>query len=184
MGAAMGNKYTITYDYQGIRRTLFGRHKPLGPELLHETGAHAKEGERLHPIVVVIIKNKEGKYLLQKRSKAVTSPGMLDFAVGGHVDYGETIEKAAIRESEEELGIRLRKLRITTPEGARLTSNEKHLIFVVEAEYKGEIKPGEEVDQEGTRFYSLDEIREKIKNEPGTLKSGIKNYFKKLLNIE
>jgi len=180
----MGNKAMSTYNYRGIKRTFFGRHKPLGPELLHETGPHAKEGEHLHPVVVVIIKNKDGEYLLQKRSMAVTSPGLLDFAAGGHVDYGETIEKAATREAKEELGVRLKRLRMTTPEGAKLTSNEKHLIFVVEAEYDGEIKPGEEVDKEGTRFYSLDEIREKIKSEPDMLKGGIKNYFKKLLDIK
>ncbi|MDE5970505.1 MAG: NUDIX domain-containing protein, partial [Muribaculaceae bacterium] len=61
----------------------------------------------LHPVVHLHVLNKEGKILLQKRSmnKSI-QPGKWDTAVGGHVDYGEDIETALMRESFEELGFK------------------------------------------------------------------------------
>ncbi|MDO9264844.1 MAG: NUDIX domain-containing protein, partial [Desulfosalsimonadaceae bacterium] len=47
------------------------------------------------------------RLLLQKRSQnKKVAPGRWDTSVGGHVDCGETIETAMLREMEEELGIR------------------------------------------------------------------------------
>jgi isopentenyldiphosphate isomerase len=60
----------------------------------------------LHPVVHLHIFNKKGEILLQKRSmNKDIQPGKWDTSVGGHVDYGETIEEALFREVEEELGI-------------------------------------------------------------------------------
>jgi len=63
------------------------------PELCHRT-AH------------VIVLDKSGDILLQKRSKDKDiQPGKWDTAVGGHLMVGETFEQAAVREMNEELGI-------------------------------------------------------------------------------
>ncbi len=63
------------------------------PELCHRT-AH------------VIVLNKSGDILLQKRSKDKDiQPGKWDTAVGGHLMVGEAFEEAAVREMNEELGI-------------------------------------------------------------------------------
>lgn len=60
----------------------------------------------LHPVVHLHVLNKEGKILLQKRSMSKSiQPGKWDTAVGGHVDYGEDINSALMRESFEELGL-------------------------------------------------------------------------------
>ncbi len=61
----------------------------------------------LHPVVHLHVLNKDGKILLQKRSmnKSI-QPGKWDTAVGGHVDYGEDIVTALMRESFEELGLK------------------------------------------------------------------------------
>lgn len=61
---------------------------------------------RLHPVVHLHILSPDGKLLLQKRSMSKDiQPGRWDTAVGGHVDYGETVGDALRREVREELGI-------------------------------------------------------------------------------
>ncbi len=60
----------------------------------------------LHRESYIIIYNDKDEILFQKRSmKKDLSPGLLDTAIGGHVDLGEDYEKTAIRELEEEAGI-------------------------------------------------------------------------------
>lgn len=61
----------------------------------------------LHPVVHLHIINRDSKLLIQKRSMNKNQfPGKWDTAVGGHVDYGELLEAALFRETDEELGFR------------------------------------------------------------------------------
>lgn len=61
----------------------------------------------MHRIIHILIKNSEGKTLLHKRSKhKAFMPGAWTTPVGGHVQAGESYEEAALREAEEELGIK------------------------------------------------------------------------------
>ncbi|MBU0613628.1 NUDIX domain-containing protein [Patescibacteria group bacterium] len=61
----------------------------------------------LHREVHVWIYNKKGEILFQKRSLTKdTFPGLLDASVGGHVEIGDGYEKSAIKELEEEVGIK------------------------------------------------------------------------------
>ena len=60
----------------------------------------------LHPVVHLHIFRQGGYIYLQKRSlNKDIQPGKWDTAVGGHVDYGESIESALHREACEELGL-------------------------------------------------------------------------------
>lgn len=60
----------------------------------------------LHPVVHLHIFNDKGELYLQKRSmRKDIQPGKWDTAVGGHVDFGESIFEALLREAREELGI-------------------------------------------------------------------------------
>lgn len=60
----------------------------------------------LHPVVHLHIFNSAGELYLQKRSMSKDiQPGKWDTSVGGHVDYGETIEEALHREVREELNV-------------------------------------------------------------------------------
>ena len=61
----------------------------------------------LHPVVHLHIFRQGGYIYLQKRTlNKDIQPGKWDTAVGGHVDYGESIESALHREASEELGLK------------------------------------------------------------------------------
>ena len=95
----------------------------------------------LHPVVHLHVFNSRGELYLQKRPlwKDI-QPGRWDTAVGGHVDYGETIAEALRREVREELGITE-----FTPEAVAVY---------------GPVRPSGELD--GGRFWSPQEIRENL----------------------
>lgn len=60
----------------------------------------------LHPVVHLHLFNPEKELYLQKRSMTKDiQPGKWDTSVGGHMDYGESIEEALLRETREELGL-------------------------------------------------------------------------------
>ncbi len=60
----------------------------------------------LHPVVHLHVFDHDGRLYLQKRPDwKDIQPGKWDTAVGGHVDFGETIPDALRREAREELGL-------------------------------------------------------------------------------
>lgn len=60
----------------------------------------------LRRVARVFVFDEDGRQLLQKRSQFISYPFLLDQAAGGHVDEGEDYAQAAMREMEEEIGLR------------------------------------------------------------------------------
>lgn len=56
-------------------------------------------------VVFVNIRDETGRLLLQRRSNTGFMDGYYDFACSGHVDVGESVLEAAVREAREEIGI-------------------------------------------------------------------------------
>lgn len=116
------------------------------------------DGSKLmHPVVHLHIINREGCLYVQKRSmKKALLPGRWDTAVGGHVDYGESLEEALFRESFEELGFREFNpiyLKSYVWESAR----EKELVNVFAAVGNFVLKPDLDEVSEG-RYWTMNEI--------------------------
>lgn len=58
----------------------------------------------LHPVVHIHILNSKKQLLLQKRkSNKDIQPGKWDTSIGGHIQAGESINQALIREAKEEI---------------------------------------------------------------------------------
>ena len=90
----------------------------------------------------------KGEILLQQRSHTKTiHPLLWDVSVAGHVDTGETFIEAAIRETKEEIGLKLKskdlikigtKLYETIYNNGAIRDNEFHQIYI--AKLKVELK--------------------------------------------
>lgn len=63
-----------------------------------------KDREKFLSSIYLIIKNNEGKILLQRRQGSKLWPGFLALPAG-HLDVGEDAYEAAVREAKEELDI-------------------------------------------------------------------------------
>ena len=130
----------------------------------------------LHPVVHLHVFNSKGELYLQKRPiwKDI-QPGKWDTAVGGHVDFGEDIPTALLRETSEELGI--------NAEGCELvqkyefhSDREHELVYAYKIVYDKDITPSEETD--GGRFWSMEEIHDAIGQ--GTLTPNFEQEFMQL----
>ena len=117
--------------------------------------------KRLHPVVHLHIYNKDGDLFLQKRSLTKDiQPGKWDTAVGGHVDYGESIEEALRREAREELGIEGFEAELM----ARYvfeSSIEKELVHTYRTVYEGPFTPDKE-ELDDACFWRIDEIESQL----------------------
>ena len=111
----------------------------------------------LHPVIHLHIINRESCLYIQKRSmRKDLLPGRWDTAVGGHVDYGESLEEALYRESSEELGLKEFNpvyLKSYVWESAR----ERELVNVFATVGNFALKPDLDEVSEG-RYWNMSEI--------------------------
>ena len=115
----------------------------------------------LHPVVHLHLFNSRGELYLQKRSmNKDIQPGKWDTAVGGHIDYGETVEEALRREVREELGITDFVPQFITRYVFE-SAIEKELVNTFRTTYEGPVTP-DPSELDGGRFWSPAEILDNI----------------------
>lgn len=126
------------------------------------------ERNLLHWEVAILVVNDLGQTLLQKRSVNKKSNPNKWGACSGHVDAGENPVNAAIRELDEELGLKCqiddlhvlkeKEVNMNTSNSAirnyyYIFSNKKEDEFIIQSEELSEVK-----------WYSIDEIIQKVKD--------------------
>ena len=111
----------------------------------------------IYPVIRMHLINKSGQILLQKRSlKSDIEAGKWDAAVAGHIHFGEDIEAAVIRESQEEINFKpefldlLEKRLFKAPKSTALM-----FIFITQTEQI--IKPNTK-EVEDVRFYTFEQM--------------------------
>ena len=132
--------------------------EPSGLVIGTATRSYCHSGAKLlHPVVHLQIIDRYGHMYLQKRSmKKDIQPGKWDTAVGGHVDFGETIMEALFRESSEELKFtEYNPIHVISYEFE--SEIEREFVSVFAAIGSFELQPDLDEVDEG-RWWSLDEI--------------------------
>ena len=171
-----GNNNTITMNKDN-EKEIFPIVDEEGNVLGRITRGEAHDGRKvLHRVVHLHVFNSKGQLFLQRRPHwKDIQPDRWDTAVGGHVDFGETIDEALKREVREELGITgfiPQKLGHYVFESRR----EKELVYVNKTVYDGPIRPSSE-ELDGGRFFSPEEIKARMGQ--GFFTPNFENEYKK-----
>ncbi|WP_299779438.1 NUDIX domain-containing protein [uncultured Formosa sp.] len=145
-------------------------YKPTGKTAL-KSEIHTKG--YLHNTAHIWLYTAKGEILLAQRSyKKAICPGMWDISVAGHVDADETIETAALRETQEELSLTLtesdlKKIGVFNcfqSYDSGIKDNEFHHTYI--AELKQDIKtlkPQEE-EVEAIQLVTISEFEDLLAN--------------------
>lgn len=135
----------------------------------------------LHPVVHLHVINSGGRLYLQKRvSTKDIQPDKWDTSVGGHVDWGETIETALLREAGEELNI-FEFEPVFIMRYKFVSTQEAELIHSFYCIFDGKITPDPVEISEG-RYWSLQEIENQLNK--GVFTPNFENELKLILQNE
>ncbi|MEK7180142.1 MAG: NUDIX domain-containing protein [Patescibacteria group bacterium] len=140
--------------------------------------ATAHDKKLMHRVAGVFVFDVHGDVYLQKGNKY----GKLDLSVGGHVQQGETYEKAAQREMLEEIGLTTPLQHVSTflPKEARL--NHYWAVFTTVAPNDWQFKATEEVSS--LEKISLVKIKEMMQTEPDSFTHGFMNTMNELIRVK
>jgi isopentenyldiphosphate isomerase len=136
-----------------------------------------------HRAVHILVFDKHGRLYVQKRSKhKFTSPLCYDSSSSGHLDSGESYDKCATRELQEELGLgplqacplrRLFKIRACKETGW------EH-VWVYACQTDSAIHP-DPYEIESGRFWMWDEVMRLVRSRPADCADGFVRVMRELM---
>ncbi len=141
------------------------------------TRSEARQKGLIHRIVRIMVENKSGMILLQKRSSQMeTYPGCWDHSAAGHVDLGEGYLSAAKRELIEEIGIQVEKLQeigsyFSDDRSGNQTIKRFNKVYKTISESKPTKLQTSEVEE--VKWFTLDEIKRLIKDSRDNVTDGL-----------
>jgi isopentenyldiphosphate isomerase len=145
--------------------------KPTGKTAL-KSDAH-KNGW-YHNTIHLWLYTNQGEILLQQRShKKAIQPLLWDVSAAGHIDAGESFVEATLRETKEELGLKLHadqltkigtKLHESSYANGSIQDNEFHQIYIAELKVKlSDLKPQED-EVEALKLVTFNEFENLLNN--------------------
>jgi isopentenyldiphosphate isomerase len=118
-------------------------------------------------IVIVWITDENGNILLQQRSlKMKVAPGMWGPAVSGHVEEEEDYDFSALRELEEEIGLKdIKLVKLKKIFGSTNTGKRFAQIYSAQINSNSTLVP-QDSEVEQLKWFSKEELLEFFKKEP------------------
>lgn len=146
-------------------------------ESIMKSEAHSKG--IYHPSIHVWFYTTNGEILIQQRAKDKdTHPGLWDVSVAGHIGAGEDITSSAIREVEEEIGLKvlpkdLHKIGVfkySYQHHEHLLDREFHHTYLSQLKVAVSELVMQEVEVDDLALISISTFREDLKNNAQTKK--------------
>ncbi len=128
---------------------------PTGKTMVRGDKRKLEENEHI-AVTVIFLKNKEGKFLIQKTSE---KKGGKYASTGGHITKGETPLETIIREVKEELGVSLQKEEIKSL-GFVLFDTVIRFLFYTEKEVDPKDLTLQKEEVENVEYKTVEEIEE------------------------
>ena len=131
-------------------------------------------GGRPHREASVLIVNPKNEILVQERA----DDGKLDYSASGHFPYKEDYLEGAVREVEEEIGIKINNSKFVKISKRRAKYfgdyvNDRFItLFEVRGDYRIEDIQIDPAEVKSVRYYSAEELRRVMKAEPKRISQG------------
>lgn len=166
------------HDQNEIVAIVDFRDRAIGKATRRESHAMKK----LHRIAGVIIANREGDILVQRRADNM----MLDYSASGHFPWKSTYLQGAEREVFEELGLLIPKSKFRRiGKWINRTSFRYHIVTVFEVvgNYRISDIRIDRGEVASVKYYTIKEVKRIMKDSPGRMMAGFRSalriYFKK-----
>lgn len=158
----MGDELIDIYD---------SKNRPLNEKKM-KSEAHRKG--LWHRVAHVWIYNSNKEIMLQLRAKdKEVYPNMWDISVAGHISAGEKEIVSAMREIEEEIGLKIKEseLQLLNIRNVQFTTNttiNNEIIYLYLLKYDGNIKQLkiQEEELQEIKFFKLNELEKQLKETP------------------
>ena len=129
-------------------------------------------------LILTRVNNGKKQILLQKRKNTGYMDGKYDMACSGHLEKGETLSQAVVREAKEEIGITINEMDLELVSVIHPYQENYLNLFFMTPRYQGIPKIMEKEKCEDLNWFDIDNLPE---NTIDRIKNVLKNIEKGLL---